>query len=229
MRGTLTACSFLFALFVFVSVVVGKNVTINASYGQVTGLQLENTYEFLGIPFAVPPVGSLRFRPAEKWTPPSGGFEQDATAFKPACMQRNSFIYNFPGEPSEDCLYLNIYTPASPSVSISDMDLPVMLFIHGGAFTGGSGSEPKYNGTVLAATQQVVVVTINYRLGAFGFLADPAFCTEDASCGMWGILDQQLAMSWVQSYISSFGGNPDKVTIFGYVRVEPTGSSILLY
>ena len=193
-------------------------VQISVPYGKVIGIEREETFEFLGIPFAEPPLDSLRFAPPQKWSPPSEpNYVQDATSYKSACTQElYPKIYVFNGAPSEDCLYLNVYTPSS--TNLASLNLPVMVWIHGGSFTGGSATENKYNGTVLAATRNVVVVSVNYRLGAFGFLADVAFCNESPTCGMWGILDQQMALQWVQSNIASFGGNPNNVTIFGSVK-----------
>lgn len=202
------------ALLCSVVAVQSENVEISAPYGTVEGVKRIDTYEFLGIPFAETPVDSLRFSPPQAWTSPGNNYHQDATSYKPACTQvLYPEFYVFPGTPSEDCLYLNVYTPAS--TELSNLNLPVMFWIHGGAFTGGSASEDKYNGTVLAATRNVVVVSTNYRLGALGFLADENICNESPHCGMMGILDQQMALTWVQNNIASFGGNPNNITIFG--------------
>lgn len=113
---------------------------------------------------------------------------------------------------SEDCLYLNVWTPAQDA----DQKLPVMVWIHGGAFVTGSGSDEMYDGAALAR-QGVVVVTLNYRLGALGFLAHPSLSAESPEnvSGNYGLLDQVAALRWVQSNIDRFGGDPDRVTIFG--------------
>jgi para-nitrobenzyl esterase len=124
---------------------------------------------------------------------------------------------------SEDCLYLNVWTPAKKA----DDKLPVMVFIHGGAFAEGTGSDPLYNGTALAK-KGVVVVTLNYRMGALGFLAHPQLDNESSthSSGNYGLLDQQAALSWVQKNIGAFGGDPSRVTIFGQ---SAGGSSVLVH
>ncbi|XP_011358436.1 liver carboxylesterase 1 [Pteropus vampyrus] len=170
---------------------------------------------FLGVPFAKPPLGSLRFappQPAEPWN-----LVKNTTSYPPACSQDiklNQMISKFffdtketlPVKSSEDCLYLNIYTPADLS---KKSRLPVMVWIHGGGLLLGEAST--YNGLVLAAYENVVVVTIQYRLGIWGF-----FSTGDEhSPGNWGHLDQLAALRWVQENIANFGGNPGSVTIFG--------------
>ena len=169
---------------------------------------------FLGVPYAEPPVGDLRFRPPQPATPPEVPI--DALVEPPSCMQtpyREGSFYSSPlVEVSEDCLYLNIWTAAE-----SDNDrLPVMVWIHGGALTRGSGSLPLYDGTALAR-KGVVAVTVNYRLGPFGYLAHPALSAEsdEGTSGNYGVLDQVLALEWVRDNIATFGGDPGRVTIFG--------------
>jgi para-nitrobenzyl esterase len=160
--------------------------------------------EFLGVPYAAPPTENLRFKPPQPSTAYSGG-TIDATQFHDACPQAG------PGSvqpSSEDCLYLNIYTP------LKEKKLPVMVWIHGGGFVNGAGSI--YDGATLAKKGNVIVVTINYRLAAFGFLATSALAAENnGASGNYGIMDQQQALQWVKTNISNFGGNPDNVTIFG--------------
>ncbi|XP_036997431.2 liver carboxylesterase 1 [Artibeus jamaicensis] len=170
---------------------------------------------FLGVPFAKPPLGPLRFappQPAEPWT-----FVKNTTSYPPMCPQDtvgaqviSEFFTNsknsIPLKFSEDCLYLNIYTPADLT---KKSRLPVMVWIHGGGLVIGGAST--YDGRVLSALEHVVVVTIQYRLGIWGF-----FSTGDEHCpGNWGHLDQVAALRWVQENIASFGGNPGSVTIFG--------------
>ncbi|XP_049719621.1 liver carboxylesterase 1-like isoform X2 [Elephas maximus indicus] len=170
---------------------------------------------FLGIPFAKPPLGSLRFappQPAESWS-----FVKNATSYPPMCSQDPpsgqllSELFangkeNIPLKFSEDCLYLNIYTPADLR---RKNRLPVMVWIHGGGLVLGGAST--YHGLALSAHEDVVVVTIQYRLGIWGF-----FSTGDEhSPGNWGHLDQVAALHWVQENIANFGGNPGSVTIFG--------------
>ena len=165
---------------------------------------------FLGIPFAAPPVGDLRWQPPQPYAPWSE--VRDATAFGMSCLQPDTLLGQTEGEFSEDCLYLNVWTPAA----VAAEDLPVMVWIHGGGFASGSGSQSATNGTALAR-EGVVVVGINYRLGPFGFLAHPGLSAENEQgvSGNYGLLDQIAALQWVRDNISAFGGDPDNVTIFG--------------
>ena len=167
---------------------------------------------FKGIPFAAPPVGPLRWRepqPVPSWT----GVRK-ALEFGPRCMQQHVFddmVFRDPG-PSEDCLTLNVWTPATSAAA----KLPVMVWIYGGGFVGGAASEPRQDGEQLAK-KGVVVVSLNYRLGVFGFFSHPELDKEsghDAS-GNYGLLDQVAALRWVQKNIAFFGGDPGHVTIFG--------------
>ncbi|XP_058562755.1 liver carboxylesterase 1 isoform X2 [Neofelis nebulosa] len=186
--------------------VLGKHVSVEG-FAQPVAV-------FLGIPFARPPLGSLRFappQPAEPWN-----FVKNTTSYPPMCSQDAvggqvlSDLFtnrkeNIPLKFSEDCLYLNIYTPAD----LRKNRLPVMVWIHGGGLMVGGAST--YNGLVLSAHENVVVVTIQYRLGIWGY-----FSTGDEhSRGNWGQLDQVAALRWVQENIANFGGNPGSVTIFG--------------
>jgi para-nitrobenzyl esterase len=166
---------------------------------------------FKGIPFAAPPVGDRRWKPPQAVTPWPG--VRKATAFGPRCMQGRIFEdMVFRDKPSEDCLYLNVWTPSTPPPNA----LPVMVWIHGGGFVAGSASEPRQDGERLAE-KGVIVVGINYRLGAFGFLAHPELTKESGqgASGNYGLLDQVAALQWVQRNISAFGGDPACVTIFG--------------
>lgn len=169
---------------------------------------------YLGIPFAAPPVGNLRWQPPQP--PASWKGVRHATAFSHACWQTpypaNS-IYQATLPPlSEDCLYLNIWTPAKSS----EARLPVMVWIHGGGFTRGSATTEAYDGDNLAR-KGVVVVTINYRLGVFGFFAHPALTRESAhhASSNYALLDQIAALEWVKENIEAFGGDAGCVTIFG--------------
>jgi para-nitrobenzyl esterase len=167
---------------------------------------------FKGIPFAAPPVGALRWKapqPAANWT----GVRK-AAEFGPRCMQGriyNDMLFRDPG-PSEDCLYLNVWTPAA---STQDR-LPVMVWIYGGGFSAGAASEPRQDGENLAR-KGVVVVSLNYRLGLFGFFTHPELAQESGhgSSGNYGLMDQVAALQWVQRNIAAFGGDPGSVTIFG--------------
>jgi para-nitrobenzyl esterase len=181
---------------------------------KVDGGLLEGTAEdglmvYRGIPFAAPPVGDLRWRaprPAAKWT----GVRK-ADTFGRACLQINQAIASLPA-PSEDCLYLNVWTPTTRA----DERLPVMVWIHGGGFTAGTPPERLYHGEAIAK-KGVVVVTVAYRLGVFGFLAHPALSAEGArhTSGNYGLLDMIAALQWVKKNVVAFGGDPGRVTIFG--------------
>lgn len=185
---------------------------VETKLGKVQGKQDGAVTAYLGIPFAAPPVGPLRWRepmPAGKWK----GVRQ-ATTFGPHCMQPPVFadmIFRDPG-PSEDCLTLNIWTPAKDKSA----KLPVMVWIYGGGYQGGSTSESRQDGAVLA-TNGVIVVTMNYRLGIFGFFTHPALTAEspNKASGNYGMLDQIAAFRWVKENIAAFGGDPSNVTIFG--------------
>ncbi len=176
--------------------------------GQISGQQQGGTWTYLGIPYAKPPTGNLRWKPPEPPQPWSS--ERECVKFGPSGPQPSSSEVT--GQTSEDCLYLNVWTPAK---STSEK-LPVMVWIHGGAFAEGSSTEPFYNRLNLSK-QGVIVVTINYRLGPFGFLAYPALSKESPHgvSSNYGLEDQVQALKWVQNNIAAFGGNPGNVTIFG--------------
>ncbi len=188
---------------------IAQGLDVATDQGSVRGKIVGRTRAFLGIPYAMPPTGSLRFRPPQLPAARSGVFE--ATAFGKACPQALPIVGFHPNS-SEDCLTLNIWTtdpaPASP--------LPVMVWIHGGAFQLGDGGGA-YDGQKLSEAGGVVVVTLNYRLGALGFLAHPALSKEsgNGSTGNYGIRDQQAALAWVRANISAFGGDAENVTVLG--------------
>ncbi|WP_129780974.1 carboxylesterase/lipase family protein [Peristeroidobacter soli] len=177
---------------------------------------------FKGLPYALPPVGEARWKPPVEMPAWSG--VRDATKFGPACMQpkaRNGSIYAWDlGAISEDCLFLNVWAKRGASKA------PVMVWIHGGALTTGSGSEPLYDGKKLAE-RGVVVVSINYRLGVFGYLAHPQLSAESSAnlSGNYGLLDQIEALRWVKKNIAAFGGDPSNVTIAG----ESAGGLSVMY
>lgn len=178
--------------------------------GRIEGVSTGGVRAFLGAPYAQAPVGGLRWRPPRPVKPWTG--VRSATAFAPACPQRG---VSMPGEPlpqtSEDCLYLNVWTPAKPSAK----PRPVIVWIHGGGWTNGATSLPLYAGDALAR-RGVVVVSVAYRLGALGFLAHPALSQEDGGAsGDYGLMDQVAALAWVRRNIAAFGGDPGNVTIAG--------------
>ncbi len=190
--------------------------------GELSGITEESgsraVAAYLGIPYAAPPVGPSRWRaprPARPWQGVRAADEYAPSCYQP--LTPNGFgpwtaEYVVHGKVSEDCLYLNIWTPARSRGA----KLPVLLWIYGGGFSTGSGSVPIYDGAALAA-RGIVVVDINYRLGVFGFLADPALSAESAhhTSGNYGLLDMLSALHWVQRNIAAFGGDPAAVTIAG--------------
>jgi para-nitrobenzyl esterase len=187
--------------------------------GTVEGVRLGSVDAFLGIPYAAPPVGANRWRAPQPLTPWSG--VRLASTFGASCWQAVepkgfgpwTHEYVVQHDVGEDCLYLNIWAPADDGGSSK----PVVVWIHGGAFCQGSGSVAIYDGRALAS-QGVVVVTINYRLGVLGFLAHPELARESGAsgaCGNFGLQDQIAALRWVQANIAAFGGDPDAVTVAG--------------
>jgi len=196
---------------------VAARVQVETTLGRLEGLQHHGHQAYLGIPFALPPTGERRFcapQPAPPWTG-----VRDATAFGPSAIQGTHPVPGMAasGPRDEDCLYLNVYTPASDAAK-----RPVLFWIHGGGFVLGSGSEALYDGGRLAERGDVVVVTIHYRLGAFGFLYLGAHGGDEfAATANAGQLDQIAALHWVQTNIAALGGDPDNVTVFG----ESAGSA----
>ncbi len=187
-------------------------LTVSVTGGRVEGIPADGIVSFKGIPFAAPPLGALRWRAPQPVRPWRG--IKKADHFGPSCMQDPNFAKLFGAPPTigEDCLYLNVWTPAhSPSEK-----LPVMVWIYGGGFVGGMTSIPAYDGTQFAK-KGVVLVSIGYRLGAFGFLADPELSAESPQhvSGNYGLLDMIAALKWVKANIARFGGDPSRVTIFG--------------
>ncbi len=180
---------------------------VTTTYGQLQGSTANGVSSFNGVPYAAPPVGALRWvapqLPAH-WT----GVQQ-ATAFGPQCPQPLSQFGHQGAD--EDCLYLNVQVPASATPTSK---LPVMVWIHGGAFITGEGWD--YDATSLIQAGNVMVVTLNYRLGLLGFMAHPVLAAENhGETGNYGLLDQQAAIAWVKQNAAAFGGDPTKVTIFG--------------
>ncbi|MBO0730701.1 MAG: carboxylesterase family protein [Acidimicrobiaceae bacterium] len=182
-----------------------RGLVVATDKGVVRGMLKDGVREFLGIPYAAPPVGDLRWQPAQAHARWLG--VRDATAFGSPCPQPAE---PGPGSTNEDCLFLNVYTP--PNAGPQDR-YPVMFWIHGGSLTSGDASQ--YDPIELVA-RGVVVVTINYRLGALGFLAQQSLAASvGGPSGDYGLTDQQQALRWSQGNISGFGGDPQNLTIFG--------------
>jgi para-nitrobenzyl esterase len=183
------------------------NGTLEGTTNTATGIR-----SFKGIPFAQPPVGDLRWKepqPVKNWT----GVRK-ADHFGPKAMQKNIYsdmVFRGDGS-SEDCLYLNVWTPAKSAKE----KLPVLVYFYGGGFTAGDGSEPRYDGENMAQ-KGIVTLTVNYRLGVFGFMSHPELTAESPhhASGNYGLLDQTAALRWVQENIAAFGGDPKRVTIAG--------------
>lgn len=183
-----------------------KPAPVKTQHGLVQGVSSDGLTVYKGIPFAAPPVGDLRWRAPQPLQPWKG--VKQAESYAPAPMQGG----NPPSGKSEDCLYLNVWTPAkSPKER-----LPVLVWIYGGGFSFGATSEPGYNGAELAK-KGVVLVSIAYRVGPLGFLAHPELSAENPNrvSGNYGILDMVAGLQWIQKNIAAFGGDPGKVTIFG--------------
>jgi para-nitrobenzyl esterase len=184
--------------------------TVTVEQGVLSGVDAGSVDEFLGVRYAQPPVGDLRWRPPRPVSP--GEQQLDATQFGSSCPQGKS-PWGTPST-SEDCLFLNIYVPTATGGSpLWERKLPVMMWIYGGGFTGGDGAA--YDPTGLVQEGNVIVVTINYRLGALGLFAHPALDAEHHLLANYALMDQQLALKWLKRNISGFGGDPDNITIFG--------------
>jgi para-nitrobenzyl esterase len=190
------------------------SLTVKTEQGKVHGKTINDgkVKAFLGLPYAAPPVGDLRWKapaPPAKWKG-----ERDASKFGAHCAQ--SHVYDDmvfqDGVDSEDCLFLNVYAPAGATAKSR---LPVMFWIHGGGFSAGASSEPRHNGDFLPL-KGVVLVTVNYRLGIFGFLVTSDLAKEaNGTAGNYGLMDMVAALQWVKANIKQFGGDPGNVTIFG--------------
>ena len=185
------------------------SISVETSDGTLQGTALGKARKFLGVPFAKPPIGELRFMPPvqnAKWTA-----ARDATVAAPRCTQLLLDQSGMLQGSSEDCLYLNVYAPVGTKTPLA-----VMLYFPGGAYIIGGADEPIFEGTKLSQAGNVIVVTANYRLGPFGFMNHPSLTGIDSTnTGNVALLDQREAMRWVQRNIASFGGDPNRVTIFG--------------
>ena len=188
--------------------------TVRTAQGEAAGKWIEGGTQkaFLGLPYAAPPIGELRWKAPQP--PAAWKGMRDATKFAGRCDQWhiwNDYIFLDSG-PTEDCLYLNVYSPASANPTSK---LPVMVWIHGGGFVAGAGSEPRYTNSALVP-KGVILVTINYRLGVFGFLASEDLAKEAGGhAGNYGLMDMAAALRWVKANIGAFGGDAGNVTIFG--------------
>ncbi|MBS0359972.1 MAG: carboxylesterase family protein [Proteobacteria bacterium] len=199
------------ALLVLVVALPARAATVRIDTGVLRGVTTDGITAYEGAPFAAPPLGPLRWRPPQPVAPWRG--VRTATAFAPACLQLG---VSMPGEPpprtSEDCLYLNVWTPARRGRALR----PVMVFIPGGGYQNGATSLPLYWGDRLAR-RGVVVVTLAYRLGPLGYLAHPELTAESPhhASGDYGLMDQAAGLAWVKRNITAFGGDPGRVTVFG--------------
>ncbi|HJQ70274.1 MAG TPA: carboxylesterase/lipase family protein [Blastocatellia bacterium] len=212
---SLLAAALLAALCVlnFNSAASSANDVVRVEGGQISGTNTDGVRSYKGIPYAAPPVGEMRWRPPQ----PVRAWEgvRQCTEYGPDCPQapypQASLYYSPPRTQSEDCLYLNVWTAARAGEK-----RPVMVWIHGGALTRGSGATRTYDGAAFAK-KGVVLITINYRLGPLGYLAHPELTAESPqhSSGNYGVLDQIAALKWVQKNAAAFGGDPSRVTIFG--------------
>jgi para-nitrobenzyl esterase len=189
----------------------GHGLVVRTDRGWIQGTSAEGTDQWLGVPYAAPPVGALRWaapQPAARWT----GI-RPATSYGGRCAQLASG--NGPRVDNEDCLYLNVFTPpGADSRARGDHRLPVLFMIHGGGLTTGAGDQ--HDGSLIASTDHIIVVSINYRLGPFGFLTLPGLGGSLLTAsGNYGLLDQEAALRWVQRNIAAFGGDRGQVTIDG--------------
>ena len=192
----------------------GSALVVVTDKGKIQGKSAEGTDQFLGIPYAAPPVGALRWAAPQPVTPWHG--IRGAQSYGNRCPQLASG--NGPRSDTENCLYLNVFTPpgapAAPGGGRDAGRLPVLVMIHGGGLINGSGDQ--HDGSLIVNTDHIVVVSINYRLGVFGFLDVPGLGTSPFTAnGNYGLLDQEAALRWVQRNIGAFGGDPGRVTIAG--------------
>ena len=195
-----------------------KTSIVSTKDGKLQGLAKAGTVQYLGVPFAAPPVGDLRWRPPEPVTPWRG--VRKATRFGGSCPQNKDLGDYAKASVTEDCLYLNVYVPAK----LSKTPRAVMAWIPGGGAIVGASDD--YDGAALARRGDVIVVIMNYRLGALGFFAHPAIDGEGHENGNYGMMDQQASLRWIQDNIAKFGGDPKRVTIFGQ---SAGGSSVLIH
>lgn len=209
LRASVLAAAGLFLTFGALEANAARGPIVQTAQGPVQGLVDNGVAEFLGVPYAAAPVGNLRWRPPQPhaaWTK-----VLKATSFGPTCAQITELgVFAGPPNDNEDCLYLNVYVPQRRQGVGS---LPVLVWIHGGGLVDGESND--YDGSALAKHGPMIVVTTNYRLGLLGFLANPALDRENHPFANYGVMDQQLALQWVQANAAAFGGNPHNVTLGG--------------
>lgn len=190
----------------------GDPLEVTTTQGRVRGIESMGARAFLGIPYAAPPIGDKRWKAPEPAAPWSE--TREATSYGSLCTQLRPNNAAYDSDSGEDCLSVNVWAPLTPA----SVPLPVMVWIHGGAYIFGSGGPP-YNGETLVREGNVIVVTMNYRMGELGFLAHPAITAEaraeSAPAANFGLLDQRLALQWVRDNIAAFGGDAANVTLFG--------------
>jgi para-nitrobenzyl esterase len=194
---------------------------VQTGSGKVSGMIKSNVAEFLGIPYAAPPVGDLRWMPPQPAAAWKGTL--DATSYGATCAQITTLgVFAGPANSNEDCLFTNIFTPNLQN----NAGLPVIVWIHGGGNLDGESND--YDGSKMATQGNVVVVTFNYRLNLMGFLAVPSLDTKGKTFGNYGLMDQQMMLKWVKANIANFGGDPNNVTLGGQsAGAEDTGFAML--
>ena len=203
-----------------------KSPVATIDSGAIAGTEADGVEAFLGIPYAAPPLGELRWRAPQPVSPWEG--VRQATTYGSDCIQAPNDIEKIQTVSSDDCLYINVWRPSAGAAGSKEVDadekLPVLVWIHGGGFVGGGSSIPWYDGSAFARNG-IIVVSLNYRLGRLGFFAHPALlATGDRPTGNFGFLDQIAALKWVQRNIAAFGGDPEKVTLMGQ---SAGGASVL--
>jgi len=216
--------------YIFANESVGSPPIVSTTSGTFAGLTIRQTNVWIGIPYAAPPVGALRWQKAQPYvmTSNQNGTVQNATNYGPSCPQ---FVLDgsVPSLYNEDCLYLNVWAPRTPSTKPTGY--PVMLWIHGGAFIGGSAAQASYDGlswtnAAIGENNSFIMVSINYRLNVMGFFAQSALLDENGqTIANQGITDQRMAMKWIQDNIAQFGGNNNSITLMG----ESAGSQSVCF
>jgi para-nitrobenzyl esterase len=225
-KGILASSLGAVAALASVAAVADDGPKVKTVEGSVQGFSKDGVDIFLGIPYAAPPVGKLRWQPP---APVAHYGRRDATQYAPSCEVTESQSFGGPVRQSEDCLYLNVFT-TNAHAGNHRKGLPVIVWLPGGGNVEGESTD--YDGSKLATGGPLgtptVVVTINYRLGLFGFLSEQHLNAEGHVWGNYGILDQQAALRWVQRNISQFGGDPNKVALGGQsAGAVDTGANVL--